>query len=220
MSDLQRASAEDAPITGGDLGAPATPSESLPEEAQGPGQADFKTSMRQLIVLVLVAAAIVAVIWGIDSRLGTSGADKVASSDVSPEIGHPAPDFALTDLNGNVVRLSALRGKRVVINFWASWCPPCRAEMPDLEALSKDSQADTVVLGVNMGEDRETVAEFVRSQGITFQVLLDPDQEAAMAYGPSFLPTTYFVDANGIVRESHYGAMKRSTMDFKLGRAR
>lgn len=112
-----------------------------------------------------------------------------------------APDFTVTDGSGKAIKLSDFKGKPVVINFWASWCPPCRAEMPDFDKVSKELSGEVVFLMVNMTDGtRETEAKakaFVAEQGFSFPVYYDVKQSAANAYGITALPTTCFVDKEG-----------------------
>lgn len=112
-----------------------------------------------------------------------------------------APDFAVQDRDGRAVSLHSLAGKPVIVNFWASWCPPCKAEMPDFEAAYKEHGNDIQFMMVNMTDGgRETIAtaeKYIADQGYTFPVYFDTEQEAAITYGVSAIPTTYFIDAQG-----------------------
>jgi peroxiredoxin len=112
-----------------------------------------------------------------------------------------APDFTLQTLDGQTVNLSDYRGQVVLLNTWATWCPPCRAEMPDLEAYYQQHQEDGfVVLAVNTQESRDTVAAFLREHDFTFPVLLDPGGEVMREYGVLGLPTSFFIDRDGAMR--------------------
>jgi peroxiredoxin len=112
-----------------------------------------------------------------------------------------APDFTLQSLDGRTVKLSDYRGKVVLLNTFATWCPPCRAEMSDLEAYYREHKEDGfVVLAVNDEESASTVANFVQAQGFTFLVLLDPDGKVLNRYGVHGLPTSFFIDRKGMVR--------------------
>ena len=114
---------------------------------------------------------------------------------------HAAPDFTVYDGDGNAVHLSDFKGKPVVLNFWASWCGPCKMEMPDFNEKYQELGEDIQFLMVNMTDgDRETVeiaSEFVAGQGYSFPVFYDTAQHAAMVYGVYSLPTTFFIDAEG-----------------------
>jgi peroxiredoxin len=106
-------------------------------------------------------------------------------------------NFTLTDLNGKNWTLRELRGKVVLLNFWATWCPPCRKEMPDLENLShRFGQAGLVILGIS-DEKSETVRKFIAQQGITYPVLFDPDRKIHELYQIEGIPKTFIYDREG-----------------------
>ena len=112
-----------------------------------------------------------------------------------------APDFTVYDLEGNPYQLSDFRGIPVVLNFWASWCGPCKMEMPDFDEKAKELERKVQFLMVNLTdgsqETVETASAFIAAQGYTFPVFYDTDQSAAYAYGVYSIPTTYFIDAEG-----------------------
>lgn len=109
-----------------------------------------------------------------------------------------APDFTLKDLSGNTVSLRELRGKVVFLNFWATWCPPCRLEMPAMEQLHKEfSDQGLVVLAVNFRESQDDVRSFLKQHGLTFTTLLDEQERAFGLYRAWSLPTTYLINKNG-----------------------
>ena len=125
-----------------------------------------------------------------------------------------APDFTLEDLSGNAFSLSGMRGRTVLLDFWASWCGPCRSEMPVLERLQRQFAGQgLLVVGVNVDEPRETAARFIEQQGYTFTVLLDRRQETAMLYNARALPTLVLVDAEGNVKA--YGRGTRSEAELR-----
>ena len=130
------------------------------------------------------------------------------------EVDQPAPDFVLDVLGGRRVRLSDYRGKTVVLNFWASWCPPCRREMPDFQALWEErgpsGPDDLVILAVNLlPEDTiDAATAFIDEFGVTFPVLFDTARgEVAERYGVFALPATFFIDRDGIVRTTALGTV-------------
>ena len=125
----------------------------------------------------------------------------------APMTGFLAPDFTLTTLDGKNMPLSSLRGKPVIVNFWATWCPPCRAEMPELEKLWQDyHRGDVMLLGVDQGESPGAVERFAREVvGVTFPLLLDPRLEVATRYGVRALPTTFFIDRQGRIQDIKVG---------------
>ena len=123
-----------------------------------------------------------------------------------PLVGAPAPEIALKDLQGQEVRLSDLHGKVVLLNFWATWCKPCKEEMPAMQA-SYDKLRDEgfVVLAVNELEDVEKVAEHIRTHRHTFLVVMDHDNRVANQYGVVGLPASFLIDRQGLVREHIFG---------------
>jgi thiol-disulfide isomerase/thioredoxin len=131
-------------------------------------------------------------------------------------VGAEAPDFSLATLTGERLSLSALRGKPVVLNFWATWCAPCKEEMPLLQETSQRYGSDLTVLGVNIGEQPEEVAPFVDALGITFPVLLDPNEQIALLFFVRNMPVTYFLDAQGVVRAQHTGMLLPAQLDRYL----
>jgi len=124
-----------------------------------------------------------------------------------------AIDFTLKDLEGNDVSLSDYEGKIVLLNFWATWCGFCDLEMPDLERLYTVNE-DVVVLGVNVGEDLDLVKEYVDEKKISFPIVLDETTDIASDYLVSGLPTTYFIDENGMIYGVFPGMM---TYDMMTG---
>ncbi|WP_374723446.1 thiol-disulfide oxidoreductase ResA [Calidifontibacillus erzurumensis] len=113
-------------------------------------------------------------------------------------IGDQAPNFVLTDLNGNEVEFADYRGKGVFLNFWGTWCKPCEREMPYMENqynVYKDQGVE--ILAVNVGEPELSVKNFVERKGLTFPVVIDKDLEVLEAYGVNPLPTTFLVDKEG-----------------------
>ncbi|WP_240695605.1 TlpA disulfide reductase family protein [Candidatus Chloroploca sp. Khr17] len=144
--------------------------------------------------------------------LGEPGGPSVATTP-APREGHPAPDFTLLDLTGQPVRLADLQGQVVLINIWASWCPPCRAEMPMIQA-SYEQYRDQgfTVLAVNSGEDAATVAGYMDASGLTFPALLDQDGTVSNAYQARVMPSSFFVDRAGVIRAVYRGPLARSVI--------
>lgn len=136
-----------------------------------------------------------------------------------PAIGEAAPDFVLTDLDGNSHRLSDFQGRPVVVNFWATWCAPCRIEMPELQAaFDRYQEDDLAMLAVNRDESDVVVRDYFYGElGLTFTPLLDQGSVVSDLYEVFNMPTTYFLDASGIVTAVHRGPMTESQLDGYLG---
>jgi cytochrome c biogenesis protein CcmG, thiol:disulfide interchange protein DsbE len=125
----------------------------------------------------------------------------------APALGHPAPLLSLSGPAGQAVDLVALRGRPVVLNFWATWCPPCRSETPELARLSQRYAGQVVVIGVDQGEPAATVQAFMSEQGIGYPVALDQSGQASQAFAVHALPTTFFIDRAGVIRQIYIGPL-------------
>jgi len=136
--------------------------------------------------------------------------------------GDRVPDFTLVNVSGDRVRFSDLTGQAVVLNFWATWCPPCRREMPLLDTIQKEYRSRGLsVVGVNVGEEPEVVRRFVESMGVEYsiwanapnkQIGFDSSQSIHRRFGGVGLPTTIFVDPRGIIRDQHLGELNRAIL--------
>ncbi len=133
------------------------------------------------------------------------------------EVGDVAPDFVAADLDGNAVKLSDYRGRPVILNFWATWCAPCRVEMPEFQTAFEENQANGLeILAVNRDETQEQVVEFFDEFGLTFTPLLDQGSLVADQYQVFNMPTTYFLNAEGVVTAVHRGPLVSSQLDGYL----
>ncbi len=123
--------------------------------------------------------------------------------DVTPwPAGRAAPPLQALDLQGKSWTLADMRGRAVVLNFWATWCPPCRAEMPSLQQLAEIyGPEQLLVLALNVGEGPRRITQYLQSSGLNLTVLLDPKSEIARAWGANALPTTYLIDPEGRPRQ-------------------
>lgn len=154
--------------------------------------------------------------------LGIAVAGCSSSPDQSPVIqaGGPAPDFQLLGLDGQTVSLVSLRGRPVMLNFWATWCNPCRMEMPFIQEVFEDTEwkeQELVILAVNLGEDASKVTKFLEDNGFSFTVLLDTDGSVAENYDVSGIPTTFFIDKNGIIKDRKTGTFSsKADIDWRL----
>jgi peroxiredoxin len=163
-----------------------------------------------LLVVVLVAGSLF--IAATRSRPDSGAAPPAARVDAQPDPAplpdHPAPDFALPQLDGAQIALRDLRGQVVLINVWATWCPPCRAEMPAIQqAYATYRDRGFTVLAVNQREDASAIAPFLEQYGLTFPVLLDRDGQASASYQANVLPSSFFVDRRGVIRAVYRGPL-------------
>jgi thiol-disulfide isomerase/thioredoxin len=151
---------------------------------------------RRIVLSTLVACAL---------ALGLSGAAALAAG----KAGNRAPDFALKNAAGKEVKLSDLKGKVVLVDFWASWCKPCKKELPELDKLAKAYKAagaDVVIVAINIDTKRENADKFLRTANVNgLTVLFDASSTSAEQYEPPTMPTSYLVDRKGIVKAVHEG---------------
>lgn len=123
-----------------------------------------------------------------------------------PLTGGPAPPFILNDLEGRPVNLADYQGKVVLLTFWATWCEPCKKEMPEIQASYEEyKDRGVMILAVNFGENQKSAKPFVDQLGLTFPVLLDKKVGVASRYGVVSLPVSFFIDTNGIIQEHVFG---------------
>ena len=171
-----------------------------------------RTNSRALLSLAAGLALIAASLLGF-WRLGQSeSSSATGGSPIRQD--QPAPDFVLSDLDGRTVRLSDLRGQVVLVNLWATWCSPCRAEMPDLVTLYQAyKDQGFVILGVDDQERAQTVADFVARNPVPYLVLLDPDSRVARAYGVNYLPASFLIDRRGVLRVTLPGQSARVRLE-------
>lgn len=131
-----------------------------------------------------------------------------------------APGFTVFDAEGNEVKLSDFRGKGVVLNFWASWCGPCKSEMPHFQAAYEEYGEDVHFLMVNMstafGDSREDAAKVLEEGGYTFPVYYDDNSECAYAYGINAIPVTVFIDADGMISSVKTGMMNAADLERRI----
>jgi thiol-disulfide isomerase/thioredoxin len=163
----------------------------------------------RLLVIGVVALLLLAVI--------AAGAGLIIPGASGTDDGAPAPDFNVTTLDGETVGLSDFQGKAVLVNFWATWCPPCRAEMPALDAYYQAHRdEDFVLLAVNAGEPRVAAEDFTASIGFSSPVALDMTGEAIDAFGVLGLPTSILIDSEGIIRLEWQGELTSKLLEEKV----
>jgi peroxiredoxin len=191
---------------------------------------------RSLLLPLLIVATIVGVLLYIererssdassDGRYGIVALpDALNTTGRSPssDVGRAAPDFLLQTSDGGELRLSNLRGSPVLVNFWASWCGPCREEMPDIvRAYDARAGDGLVVVGIDLQENGEAVQSFADEYGMRFPIVIDRSGQVAEAWrigGPvEGIPSSYFVDENGIVRARVFGPMNSETIEEELAK--
>ena len=138
----------------------------------------------------------------------------------SAEVGHLAPDFTLVDLEGNQVKLSDLRGKTVFLNFWTTWCPACRAEMPEIEAVYQEyKDSDVAIIGIDLYESEDEVLQFVQRGGYSWTFVIDTTGEVSSNYRVTGIPASFFLDREGVVRAVSIGAITKRDMEIRLAAA-
>lgn len=172
---------------------------------------------RAVRLLLLVAIGLGA--WWLSGQLAGGGSADVEPArivqaqatgelDVGPSAGALAPDFEASDSDGNRFRLSDYRGWPVLVNFWATWCVACKAEMPAIQGvLEHHRTGGFTVIAVNEGEGAEAARQFLEDMGVDFHLALDPDRTVGDAYRLPGLPGSFFVDRDGVIREVWYGEM-------------
>lgn len=128
------------------------------------------------------------------------------------KIGVKAPDFELEALSGETVKLSDLEGKKVILNFWATWCPPCKEEMPAMEEFYQKAGDDVEILAVNI-DTKYDVKGFADKMGLTFPILLDKNNSVSSTYSVMTIPTTYFINEKGIITNKYLTAMTEEIME-------
>lgn len=181
----------------------------------------FKSIRVEKSIFIVLAGLLLGALMGVFfTFLEESGTNFLATflgegKTSSPRVGFAAPDFELLDLSGKPVRLSDLRGSPVIINFWATWCNPCRIEMPLIEATAKENPG-IVVLGINADESKRVVQPYVEKIGLTFPILLDPGSKVEDMYQIQGLPTSFFLDKDGVIRAVQIGILSDGKLSENL----
>ena len=174
--------------------------------------------------IIAIAALMALVIWGIyglnnhNQAGSTTSVEAGKQSDVKVGLkqGEMAPDFKLSTIDGKTVQLSDFRGKQVLLNFWATWCPPCRAEMPHMVKFYNDyKDKNVVILSVNMTQserNESSVPAFIQEYKMTFPIVLDRQGAVGDLYQVTAYPTSYLIDSQGVIRNVFVGAINYDTM--------
>ncbi|NNV06470.1 TlpA disulfide reductase family protein [Geobacillus sp. C56-T2] len=168
--------------------------------------------MRKWLVVLLLLAATGYGLW---DAMAAEKPNETSETEIGPEIGHAAPDLALPTLGGEPVKLSDWRGKAVVLNFWTSWCPPCKEEMPELEKFYKQHGHEVAVLAVHLTtrDTLDNAERFAKSRNLTLPVALDVRGEAFYHYRVQTIPTTYIIDPNGVIRKKIVGPVTAARLE-------
>jgi len=178
-----------------------------------------------IIIGAIALASLAALLWPLLSKPASVADAGVIRAQIQGEgaagrIGATAPDFEWTDLDGKTLRLSSYRGKVVVVNFWATWCLPCREEMPALQRVAA-SEPDVVVLEVDLMEPGDKARSFLDSLGLDrLQPVLDGDGATTRRYGVLTLPSTFFVDRDGVIRHLELRQMTEAMIRSGIQKAR
>lgn len=208
------------------IGGPAASADFVPARRSRPGR--WLPRPRDVALTAVVGVAILAVAYlftAADEGAASSWSVSVAGGGQGPPpaVGQPAPDFQVRTLDGGTARLSDFRGRPVWLNFFATWCPPWRAENPDIQATYLDDQqrgGDLVVLSLSLGESPTTVRDYVQKAGLTYTFALDSDTTIAARYRVTGIPTHVFIDRDGVVRYLRNGGLQRAQMSKELDKIR
>ena len=139
-----------------------------------------------------------------------------ANTNIGSKLGQYAPDFEIEYLNGTRASLHELMRGPVILNFWATWCPPCIREMRTLQEFQEKHENEITVLGVNLGEKEETIERFLERTNITLSIAIDRNKSIEKSYNVIIRPSTFFVDKNGIIADKRLGEMTKQELEEKI----
>jgi peroxiredoxin len=165
--------------------------------------------------LLFVGSLLIGVAWILASRESEAQEPATGIAE-APAVGYRAPDFTLRTLQGESFSLEDYRGNPVVLNFWATWCPPCRAEIPFFQAAHRKFNGQVTIAGIDDGEDVATVGPFVTDMGMTYPLPLDKQSIVSRAYQVNSLPATYFIDAEGVIQHIHIGIISQGVLEDQI----
>jgi peroxiredoxin len=180
----------------------------------------MSAAVKRKIVVFALMVVVVAGLLMLGKFKGKFPAGRARASAAAVK-GYDAPDFVLSDLQGHAIKLSDLRGKAVVLNFWATWCPPCKEEIPWFVELQKRYGSQGLqIVGVSMDDgDQKDVAKFAAENRINYPVLLGKETVADQYGGIDYLPTTFYIDRNGVVMDRVFGQPGRAEIEQSVKRA-
>ena len=197
--------------------------------APAPGTERETTALPRWIAAIIIGAialaSLVALLWPLLNKPAKATDEGVIRAQIQADgaagrIGAIAPDFEWTGADGQILRLSSYRGKVVVVNFWATWCPSCRSEMPALQRVAASEQ-DVVVLEVDLLESGDKARSFLDSLGLDrLEPVLDSDGATTLRYGVLSLPSTFFIDKDGVIRHLELIPMSEEQMRNGIKKAR
>ncbi|WP_461201233.1 TlpA family protein disulfide reductase [Anoxybacillus sp. TBDG-1] len=167
----------------------------------------------QLLVLFHIFAFIF--IFAPISDTTNEGTSEQSSTNVGIDVGEMAPDFELMTLKGEKVQLSQFRGKKVILNFWASWCPPCRAEMPEMQRFYEQHGQHVAIVAVNLTnkeKNHQAVETFINEKGVSFDIMFDEQGTVSKTYEVITIPTSYIIDEHGVILHKHVGPLSYDMM--------
>jgi len=172
-----------------------------------------------LVILIIVILVVIVIIQNPFKQTESITGVLQDNENTGLDVGNLAPDFILMSLEGNNVQLSSLRGKKaVVVNFWATWCPPCRDEMPAFEDIFVNNKDKLDILGVNLQESERAISNFLLEIPVTYPLLLDPDIKVKELYNVFTQPVTYFIDKDGIIVDKKFGPLTPKEIEDKFGK--
>lgn len=172
-----------------------------------------------VILFVIIDRLVLKDMGKVDKTNQSETYDKMENPDLVPvglDSEEKAPAFSLQTLTGETVALEDYRGKKILLNFWATWCPPCKEEMPDMQKFYEEyKDADFIILAVNVTtteKNIENITSFVQDYQLTFPIILDEKGEVAHQYELLSYPTSYFIDSDGIIRNKIVGTLSKEVM--------
>ncbi|MGM0901004.1 MAG: redoxin domain-containing protein [Bacillota bacterium] len=169
----------------------------------------IKKGLTVLLLLLLFAVALLQAMSNEDQNTNVATQEAITAT---VEVAGQAPNFTLSTLEGKEVKLSDFKGRKVMINFWATWCPPCKAEMPAMQQLYDHANSYMDILAINI-DPKNDVAGFVRENQLTFPILLDESGKVNEDYSIISIPTTFLINEEGMIEKKHIGAMTLEQME-------
>ncbi|XWN51429.1 TlpA family protein disulfide reductase [Anoxybacillus flavithermus] len=164
---------------------------------------------------LLISFHILVFIFSSISDMTKEATSQQAISNIGIDVGEIAPDFELMTLKGKKMKLSQFRGKKVILNFWASWCPPCRAEMPEMQRFYEQYGQHVAIVAVNLTnkeKNHQAVETFINEKGVSFDIMLDEQGTVSKTYEVITIPTSYIIDEQGVIRSKHVGPLSYDMM--------